>query len=132
MRRVPVERAAAYTLVMAGLDPAISEPAAAAEAGATGSDMGGRVYIVTNRPDGTLYVGVTGDLARRAWEHREGAVDGFTKKYRLKRLVWAERHEDIRTAIQREKNIKHWPRAWKVDLIIAQNPDWADLYQHPL
>jgi putative endonuclease len=88
---------------------------------------GGWDYIVTNRPPGTLYVGVTSDLARRIWEHRDGIEEGFTKKYRLKRLVWAERHEDIRTAIQREKNIKHWPRAWKLDLILAENPQWDDL-----
>ncbi len=84
--------------------------------------------MVTNRPNGTLYVGVTSDLARRAWEHREGVADGFTKRYRLKRLVWAEHHDDIRSALQREKNMKHWPRAWKADLIVAQNPDWEDLY----
>jgi putative endonuclease len=90
--------------------------------------MGGWVYIVTNRPHGTLYVGVTSDLPRRVWEHREGAADGFTKKYRLKRLVWAERQDDIRSAIQREKNMKHWPRAWKIDLILGQNPEWKDLY----
>lgn len=90
--------------------------------------MGGWVCIVTNRPNGTLYVGVTSDLPRRVWEHREGAADGFTKKSRLKRLVWAERHDDIRSAIQREKNVKHWPRAWKVDLILGQNPEWKDLY----
>jgi putative endonuclease len=85
-------------------------------------------YIVTNRPNGTIYVGVTSNLARRAWEHREGVADGFTRSYRLKRLAWAGRHEDIRGAIQREKNLKHWPRAWKVDLIGADNPDWSDLY----
>ncbi len=84
--------------------------------------------MVTNRPNGTLYVGVTSDLARRAWEHRDGMTDGFTKRYGLKRLVFAERHDDIRAAIQREKNIKHWPRAWKVRLIRAENPDWDDLY----
>ena len=83
---------------------------------------GGWVYIMTNRANGTLYVGVTSDLARRAWEHREGAADGFTKRYGLKRLVFAERHDDIRTAIQREKNLKHWPRAWKVRLILAETP----------
>ena len=88
---------------------------------------GGWVYIVTNRANGTLYVGVTNDLARRAWEHREGVVDGFTKRYGLNRLVFAEHHEDIPAAIQREKNLKHWPRAWKVRLIIAANPDWHDL-----
>ena len=89
---------------------------------------GGWVYIVTNRPNGTLYVGVTNDLARRAWEHREGAANGFTKRYGLKRLVFAEHHEDIRAAIQREKTLKHLPRAWKVRLIIGSNPDWHDLY----
>jgi putative endonuclease len=90
--------------------------------------QGGWVYIMTNRPNGTLYVGVTSDLARRSWEHRIGAADGFTKKYGLKSLVHAERHDDIRQAIQREKNIKHWPRAWKVRLILASNPQWDDLY----
>jgi putative endonuclease len=89
---------------------------------------GGWVYITTNRPNGTLYIGVTSDLARRVWEHREQAADGFTKRYRLKRLVWIEFHHDIRSAIQREKNMKHWPRAWKIDLILAHNPDWKDLY----
>jgi putative endonuclease len=89
---------------------------------------GGWVYIVSNRRNGTLYVGVTSDLARRAWEHREGVADGFTRRYRLKRLVWAEHHVDIRAAIQREKNLKHWPQSWKIDLIVAENPDWNDLY----
>ena len=88
---------------------------------------GGWVYIVTNRPNGTIYVGVTSDLGRRIWEHREGVADGFTKRYQLKRLVWAERHENMRAAIQREKNLKHWPRAWKVDLITVRNPEWRDL-----
>jgi len=90
---------------------------------------GGWVYIMTNRPNGTLYVGGTSDLEQRAWQHREGLIDGFTKRYGLKRLVYAERHDDIRTAIQREKNIKHWPRAWKIDLILADNPSWNDLYE---
>jgi putative endonuclease len=89
---------------------------------------GGWVYIVTNRPDGTLYVGVTADLARRAWEHRTGAVEGFTKRYDLNRLVYAERHEDIREAVRRERTIKRWRRAWKVRLNRNTNPDWADLY----
>ena len=86
------------------------------------------VYIMTNRRDGTLYVGVTSDLARRVHEHREGAVEGFTKKHGLKRLVFAERHADIHSAIQREKNMKHWSRAWKVRLIHEANPGWDDLY----
>lgn len=89
---------------------------------------GGWLYILTNRPNGTLYVGVTSDIVRRIWEHREGVVDGFTKRYRLKRLVYVERFGEIGAAIQREKNIKQWPRAWKVRLILESNPTWADLY----
>ena len=88
----------------------------------------GWVYIMTNRPNGTLYTGVTSNLARRAWEHRDGLVDGFTKQYALKRLVYAEPHEDIRAAIAREKALKSWPRAWKIKLILDANPSWADLY----
>jgi putative endonuclease len=65
---------------------------------------------MTNRPNGTLYIGVTNDLARRVWEHREGVVEGFTKRYGLRRLVYAEHHDDIRIAIQREKSLKRWPR----------------------
>jgi putative endonuclease len=89
---------------------------------------GGWVYIMTNRPFGTLYVGVTNDIARRAWEHRQGTGSSFTSRYRLFRLVYMERHDEIMTAIQREKNIKHWPRAWKLNLIAAQNPLWEDLF----
>jgi putative endonuclease len=90
---------------------------------------GGWVYIMTNRRNGTPYCGVTSDLARRAWQHREGRIDGFTKQYGLKCLVYYERFEDIRDAIQREKTMKHWPRAWKVRLIHSMNPDWDDLYE---
>jgi putative endonuclease len=89
---------------------------------------GGWVYIMTNRPNGTLYVGTTTNLARRAWEHRNGSVEGFTRKYGLTRLVYAERHENILVAKQRERNMKHWPRAWKVKLILAESPNWDDLY----
>jgi len=89
---------------------------------------GGWVYLMTNQKDGTLYVGVTSDLARRAWEHREGVAQGFTKEHDLKRLVWRERRETIEDAIEREKRIKHWNRAWKVRLIHENNPDWNDLY----
>lgn len=88
----------------------------------------GWVYIVTSRPNGTLYVGVTSNLARRAWEHREGAVEGFTARHGLKRLALAERHADIGTAIAREKAMKHWSRARKVRTILAANPSWRDLY----
>jgi len=90
---------------------------------------GAYVYIMTNQPNGTLYVGVTNDIARRAYEHREGRIEGFTKRYGLKRLVWYERHETITGAIQREKTMKHWPRAWKVRLVLALNPGWDDLYE---
>jgi putative endonuclease len=83
---------------------------------------------MTNRPNGVLYVGVTSDLGRRAWEHREGLADGFTKGYGLKRLVYTKCHDDIRTAVLREKNMKHWRRTWKVRLVHAINPDWDDLY----
>ena len=106
---------------MAGLVPAIHA--------LQHEHMGGWVYIVTNRPNGTLYVGVTSALPRRAWEHRSGRIKGFTSRYRLKKLVWREFHEDIRDAIQREHNMKHWPRAWKIRLILAMNPNWDDLYE---
>ena len=87
------------------------------------------MYFMTNRRDGILYVGVTSDLPGRAYQHREGLVKGFTKQYGLKMLVYYERFDTIRDAIQREKNIKHWPRAWKVRLIHAMNPEWKDLYE---
>jgi len=86
------------------------------------------VYILTNKPRGTLYVGVTNDLVRRVYQHREGAVPGFTKRYGLKQLIYFERYDDPYNAIQREKNIKHWSRAWKLDLIVGANPQWRDLW----
>ncbi|UEM05666.1 GIY-YIG nuclease family protein [Skermanella rosea] len=93
------------------------------------TDSGAWVYIMTNRANGTLYVGVTTNLARRVHEHREGAYDGFTMRYGLKRLVWVERHDEILRAVQREKNIKHWSREWKVLLILKDNPEWEGLYE---
>lgn len=93
---------------------------------------GGWVYIMTNRPDGSLYIGVTSDLPRRIWEHREGVIDGFTKRHGLKRLVYAEAHGDIRDAIRREKTLKRWPRAWKIRLILKENAGWDDLYARPV
>ncbi len=90
---------------------------------------GGWVYILTNKPNGTLYTGVTRDLPRRIWQHREGLSPGFTRRYGLRRLVWCEYHDTISGAIQREKNMKHWPRTWKVRLILAMNPGWDDLYE---
>jgi putative endonuclease len=89
---------------------------------------GAWLYFLTNRPNGTLYTGSTTDLIRRIWEHREGLADGFTKKYGLKQLVYYEPHETLPLARQRERNIKHWPRAWKVRLILDFNPHWIDLY----
>jgi len=86
------------------------------------------VYVLANRPGGTLYVGMTNDLIRRVYEHREGLIAGFTRRYGVKMLVYYERHETALAAIQREKNIKHWPREWKIDLIVSINPDWRDLY----
>ena len=91
--------------------------------------LGGWVYIMTNHRDGVLYTGVTANLSLRAHQHREGLVEGFTKRYGLKCLVLTEFYDDIRDAIQRESNIKHWPRAWKVRLIHAANPEWRDLYE---
>ena len=119
------------TPVMAGLVPAIPERmhSIRPHAGPTYAMRGGWVYIMTNRPNGTHYVGVASDIARRAWEHREGRAEGFTKRYGLKRLVLTEFYEDIRDAIQRESNIKHWPRAWKVRPILEANPEWRDLSQ---
>lgn len=90
-------------------------------------DKRGWVYIVTNRPNGTLYIGVTSNLERRVAQHRAGSFDGFTRQHGLKRLVYAERHEAIAAAIAREKRLKTWLRAWKVRLIHAENPDWRDL-----
>src|SRR4051812_38384752 len=91
---------------------------------------GGWVYIMANRPKGTIYVGVTSDLERRVIEHRAGLVPGFTKRYGLKILVYAEPHDEITAAIQREKSIKRWPRAWKIELIETQNPTWQDLFEN--
>ena len=78
---------------------------------------------------GTLYVGVTSDLVGRVWQHKQGLVEGFTKKYDVKQLVWFEMHEDIGSAIVREKQIKKWKRDWKVNLIQRTNPLWDDLYE---
>jgi putative endonuclease len=90
--------------------------------------VGGYVYILASAPNGILYVGLTNDLVRRVYEHRNGLIAGFTKKYSVKRLVYFERYEEIQAAIQREHNMKHWPRKWKVRLILAGNPEWNDLY----
>ena len=90
--------------------------------------MAGWVYIMTNKPNGTLYTGVTSDLAQRVTAHREGRGGEFTRRYKLRRLVYVERHDRIEYAIQREAIIKSWPRAWKVRLITEINPELNDLY----
>lgn len=87
------------------------------------------VYVLASRRNGTLYVGVTNDLVRRIWEHREGVVEGFSNRYGVKQLVHFEEYPDVRDALQREKNLKHWSRAWKLQLIEGSNPDWRDLYE---
>ncbi len=105
---------------MLGLDPSI-------QIGSMGY-MAYYVYLMASKRNGTLYVGVTNDLVRRVYEHREGQADGFTKKYAVKILVHFEVFEEVREAIQRERNLKHWRRAWKIDLIERGNPQWNDLY----
>jgi putative endonuclease len=112
---------------MAGLVPAIHALDAGAASLSVARMRGGWVYIMTNRPSGAVH-GVTADIARRAYEHREGLCEGFAERYALTRLVWFEFHDEITAAIQRESNMKHWPRAWKVRLILATNPEWQDLY----
>jgi putative endonuclease len=86
------------------------------------------VYILASQRNGTLYVGVTSDLVKRAWEHRNNVVEGFTKRYGVHLLVWYELHESMDSAIQREKRLKEWKRKWKVQMIEKSNPNWEDLY----
>ena len=87
------------------------------------------VYTLGSKRNGTLYVGVTSDLVKRAWEHRNDVVEGFTEKYRVHALVWYEIHETMESAIAREKAMKEWKRAWKVRRIEETNPEWKDLYE---
>lgn len=86
------------------------------------------VYIMADKPRGTIYIGATGYLNRRIWEHREGLLPGFTKRYGLKRLVWYEPHGGMAEAFQRERSLKRYPRQWKINLIERENPHWDDLY----
>lgn len=86
------------------------------------------VYILASARNGTLYTGVTSDLVKRIWEHKNNVVEGFTRKYHVHLLVWFEQHETMESAIQREKAIKEWRRAWKLRLIEESNPEWRDLY----
>ncbi len=86
------------------------------------------VYILASRRNGTLYVGVTSDLTKRIWEHKNDVIAGFTKQYSVHELVWFEMHETMLSAIAREKAIKEWKRWWKLDLIERSNAEWRDLY----
>ena len=87
------------------------------------------VYIMASRRNGTLYIGVTNDLVRRVYKHREGVVDGFTKRHGVKMLVYFEALDGIEQAIQREKTMKRWTRAWKLNQIERANPQWRDLWE---
>jgi putative endonuclease len=87
------------------------------------------VYLMASKRNGTLYVGVTSDLMGRVWQHRENVVAGFTKRHGIHTLVWYEVHETMESAITREKSIKAWKRAWKLELIETSNPSWVDLYE---
>ncbi|HPV48653.1 MAG TPA: GIY-YIG nuclease family protein [Smithellaceae bacterium] len=86
------------------------------------------VYILASKKNGTLYTGVTSDLIKRIWEHKNDLVEGFSKRYGVHDLVWYELHADMTSAIEKEKNIKEWKRKWKLNLIEKSNPDWRDLY----
>jgi putative endonuclease len=92
-------------------------------------DKASYVYMLASSRYGTLYIGVTSDLVKRVWQHREGMADGFTKKYRIKQLVWFEVHADITAAIQREKILKKWSRHDKIEMIQQENKLWRDLYE---
>jgi putative endonuclease len=85
------------------------------------------VYILASQRNGTLYIGVTSDLVKRVWQHQNNTVEGFTAKYKVHRLVYFEMHDDMRSAITREKQLKKWNRAWKLELIERNNPEWEDL-----
>ena len=88
--------------------------------------------MLTNKPNGVVYIGVTNDIIRRTYEHKNHLVKGFTQIYKLDKLVWFEQTEDVISAISREKQLKNWKRQWKIDLIEQQNPDWKDMYSEIL
>jgi putative endonuclease len=87
------------------------------------------VYMLASRRNGTLYIGMTDDLLKRVWQHREGVIAGFTRDYRVKNLVWYETHDSRESALARERRMKKWNRAWKLELIEASNPNWCDLWE---
>jgi putative endonuclease len=87
------------------------------------------VYILASKRNGTLYIGVTSDLIKRIWEHKNAVVKGFTERYNVHQLVWYELHETMESAISKEKMLKNWKRAWKLELIERSNPNWEDLHE---
>jgi putative endonuclease len=87
------------------------------------------VYMLASKRNGTLYIGMTSNLLKRIWEHKNGAAEGFTKKYRVHMLVWYEQHENAESAIKRERSMKEWQRDWKIQRIEENNPEWIDLYR---
>jgi putative endonuclease len=87
------------------------------------------VYILSSKPNGTLYIGVTSNLIKRVWEHKSNCVHGFTSKYHVHTLVWYEQHDSMESAILREKSLKKWDRTWKLRLIEENNSEWIDLYE---
>ena len=89
---------------------------------------GGWVYILASKKNGTLYIGVTANLSKRIWEHKQKLTPGFTTKYNVDTLVYARQHDRIEDAIAEEKRLKNWKRAWKIELIERENPDWRELY----
>ena len=89
----------------------------------------GYTYIITNKKYGTLYIGVTSNLVKRIYEHKQKIVSGFSKQYNLNKLIYFETHNSIEDAIKREKQLKNWQRQWKIDLIEKENPNWNDLYE---
>jgi putative endonuclease len=101
-----------------------------AKAGIQGTSVNKQpaVYILASKRNGTLYTGVTSDLVKRIWEHKNNLVDGFTKRYNIHRLIWYELHESMDSAITREKRMKNWKRKWKLELIESSNPNWQDIY----
>jgi putative endonuclease len=111
--------------VAAGEDP----PFVPAKAGTQGIGMSFFVYILASRRNGTLYTGMTDDLVKRIWQHRESVVPGFTKKYNVKTLVWYEVHESRDSALIRERQIKKWNRKWKLEMIEMMNSTWRDLWE---
>lgn len=112
----------------AGRYPALSAPQISHYAWAMSSTKQFAVYILASKRNGTLYVGMTSNLPQRIWQHKNETADGFTKKYGVKQLVYYELHESAESAINREKQIKEWQRAWKLRLIEEGNPEWCDLY----